>query len=66
MRDPLEIRREVRRLIALWLLMYPEDADLPSDVMRQMAALHVFAREHRGEGTLWPLSLLVEPSMQLQ
>ena len=57
-----EIRREVRYFIALWLLIYPEDGDRPSDVLRRVAAVRVLRRIRRGEP---PLSQLAQQPVRV-
>lgn len=64
--DPIQLRLEVRRLVARWIVMYPEDADLPSDLMRRMAARHVVARLRRDATTLSPEYQQVEPPLRMQ
>ena len=46
---PEGIRRECKRLIALYLTAHPEHLDLPIDVVRRAVAEHVLARAHAGE-----------------
>lgn len=44
-----QTRIEVRLLMARYLIAYPEDAALPSDVLRRAVARAVLSRERRRE-----------------
>lgn len=44
---PEEVRRERRLLMARYLLLYPEDAGLPFEVVSRAAARIVLARAER-------------------